>query len=69
MADAGDAPASSIPVMAPGRATRPTTLVWSMIGSVPVRSAARCQGAAASADVMPRLRRASTSRRCDARSS
>src|SRR5438270_6259721 len=69
MAWVADAPARIMPVMAPGRATRPTTLVWSIVGSIPVRMADRCQGAAAWWLVWPRDRRASTSRRCAARSS
>src|SRR5207248_1437547 len=47
MAWVADAPARIIPVMAPGRATKPTTLVWSIVGSIAVRMAARCHGAAA----------------------
>ncbi len=51
MADEGDAPARSMPVIVAGSATSPTTFVLSIMGSIPARTARRCHWSAASSEV------------------
>jgi hypothetical protein len=63
MASSGGTPARIMPVMAPGSATSPTTLVLSTMGNMPARMALLIHGRAASRAVRPSDRWASTSRR------